>query len=188
MDSSSTTNDPHTPTYTDLTPHLSSASPDTPKKEDQAYTPTIIQTPTRMGYNGIGVGVRPNPDPSPSKTPKPVKPTEQAVAQKEVEGLGYEIELDDGTIDVGAEMVGEGSNSSSRDIVLDASDLVSLEMMGEPSEKEGDVEVEGREIEFPSFEDLKAYTNRLAGAGDMEKKDLVSMVRLLIFTTMGSLS
>lgn len=188
MDSSSTTNDPHTPTYTDLTPHLSSASPDTPKKEDQAYTPTIIQTPTRMGYNGIGVGVRPNPDPSPSKTPKPVKPTEQAVAQKEVEGLGYEIELDDRTIDVGAEMIGEGSNSSSRDIVLDASDLASLEMMGEPSEKEVDVEVEDRDIEFPSFKEMKTYTDRLTGAGDLETKDLVDMVRLLSFSMVVSLS
>jgi len=179
MDSSSTNNDPHTPTYTDLTPQLSSASPDTPKK-DQAYTPTIIQTPTRMGYNGIGVGVRPHPDPSPSKTVKPASTISvDSVAQKEVEGLGYGIELDEGTIDVCAEMVGEGS--SSRDIVLDTSDLVNLDTTeGIPAEMQG--EVEDRDIEFPSMEEMKAYQERLSGSSEVGNKDLVSMACLLTIT------
>ena len=177
MDSSSTTNDPHTPTYTDLTPQLSSASPDTPKK-DQTYTPTIIRTPTRMGYNGIGVGVRPHPDPSPSKTPKPASTTgQELVAQKEVEGLGYEIELDEGTVDVSAEMTGEGSSSSSREIVLDPSDLVNLDTT-EDIPEEMQAEVEDRDIEFPSMEEMKAYQDRLSGPSEVENKDLVSMVRL----------
>jgi hypothetical protein len=176
MDSSSTTNDPHTPTYTDLTPQLSSASPDTPKK-DQTYTPTVIQTPTRMGYNGIGVGVRPHPDPSPSKTPRPASTiSPDPVAQKEVEGLGYGIELDEGTIDVSAEMTGEGSSSSSRDIVLDTSDLVNLDA-AEDIPQEMQAEVEDRDIEFPSMEEMKAYQERLSGSSEVENKDLVSMVR-----------
>jgi hypothetical protein len=177
MDSSSTTNDPHTPTYTDLTPQLSSASPDTPKK-DQAYTPTVIQTPTRMGYNGIGVGVRPHPDPSPSKTPKPASTiSPDPVVHKEVEGLGYGIELDKGTIDVSAEMTGEGSSASSKDIVLDTSDLVNFET-AEDLPQEMQAELEDRDIEFPSMEEMKAYQDRLSGASEMENKDLVSMVRL----------
>ena len=181
MDSSSTTNDPHTPTYTDLTPQLSSASPDTPKK-NQTYTPTIIQTPTRMGYNGIGVGVRPHPDPSPSRTPKPASTTgQESKPQKEVVGLGYGIELDEGTIDVSAEMTGEGSSSSSRDIVLDTSDLVNLDTTeGIPAEKQG--EVEDRDIEFPSMEEMKAYQDRLTGSSEVDNKDLVSMACLLTIT------
>ena len=177
MDSSSTTNDPHTPTYTDLTPQLSSASPDTPKK-DQAYTPTVIQTPTRMGYNGIGVGVRPHPDPSPSKTPKPANTISLGlVAHKEVEGLGYGIELDEGTIDASAELTEEGSRSSSKDILLDTSDLVNLDAAkGIPQEIQA--EVEERDIEFPSMEEMKAYQDRLSGSSEVDNKDLVNMVRL----------
>jgi hypothetical protein len=176
MDSSSTTNDPHTPTYTDLTPQLSSASPDTPKK-DQTYTPTIIQTPTRMGYNGIGVGVRPHPDPSPSKTPRPATTTgQEPIVQKEVEGLGYGIELDEGTIDVSAEMTGEGSSSSSKDIVLDTSDLVNLDTT-EDTLQEMQAEPEDRDIEFPSVEEMKAYQDRLSGPTEVDNKDLVNMVR-----------
>jgi hypothetical protein len=177
MDSSSTTNDPHTPTYTDLTPQLSSASPDTPKK-DRPHTPTILQTPTRMGYNGIGVGVRPHPEPSPSKTPKPAKAiAEVASQQKEVEGLGYGIELDEGTIDVSAEMAGEGSGSSSRDIVLDTSDLVNLDTTKDVRQ-EIQLEMEDNDIEFPSMEELKAYQDRLSGPSEVDNKDLVNMVRL----------
>ena len=176
MDSSSTTNDPHTPTYTDLTPQLSSASPDTPKK-DQAYTPTIIQTPTRMGYNGIGVGVRPHPDPSPSKTPRPAPAIAEVVSQKEeVEGLGYGIELDEGTIDVSAEMTGEGSSSTSRDLVLDTSDLVNLDMT-EVVPQEERAEVEDRDIEFPSMVEMKTFQDRLSGSTEVENTDLVNMVR-----------
>lgn len=177
MDSSSTTNDPHTPTYTDITPQLSSASPDTPKK-DQAYTPTIIQTPTRMGYNGIGVGVRPHPDPSPSKTPRPAPAIAEVVSQKEeVEGLGYGIDLDEGTIDVSAEMTGDGSSSTSREIVLDTSDLVNLDMT-EVAPQEEHTEVEDRDIEFPSMDEMKAFQDRLSGSTEVENTDLVNMVRL----------
>jgi len=176
MDPSSTTNDPHTPTYTDLTPQLSSASPDTPKK-DQAYTPTIIQTPTRMGYNGIGVGVRPHPDPSPSKTPRPAQATAEVVSQKEeVEGLGYGIELDEGTIEVSAEMTGEGSSSTSREIVLDTSGLVNLDMTQDIPQEE-QAAVEDRDIEFPSTEEMKAFQDRLSGSTEVENTDLVNMVR-----------
>jgi hypothetical protein len=176
MDSSSTNNDPRTPTYTDLTPQLSSASPDTPKK-DQTHTPTILQTPTRMGYNGIGVGVRPHPDPSPSKTPKPASTTgQEPIVQKEIEGLGYGIELDEETIDVNAEMRGEGSSSSSRDIVLDTSELANFDTTEEiPQEMQA--EVVDRDIEFPSVEEMKAYQDRLSGLSEVENKDLVNMVR-----------
>ena len=177
MDSSSTNNDPHTPTYTDLTPQLSSASPDTPKK-DQTYTPTIIQTPTRMGYNGIGVGVRPHPDPSPSKLAKPASTTGQGPSvQKDVEGLGYGIELDEGTIDVSAEMTGEGSSSSSKDIGFDTSGLVNLDAAKDITQ-EMQAEMEDRDIGFPSLEEMKAYQDRLSGSSEVDNKDLVNMVRL----------
>jgi len=131
-----------------------------------------------MGYNGIGVGVRPHPDPSPSKTPKPASTTGQEPSvQKEVEGLGYGIELDEGTIDVSAEMTGEGSSSSSKDIVFDTSDLVNLDAAkGIPQEVQA--EVEERDIEFPSLEEMKAYQDRLSGSTEVENEDLVNMVRL----------
>ena len=173
MASSSTATDPHTPDYTDLTPYLSSASPDTPKKE--SYTPTILQTPTRMGYNGIGVGVRPSPVPSPSKTAIAPSSAVESVAQKEVEGLGYGIELDEGTIDVSAEMDrGEGSSSSSKTIVL-GTDSVNLDKVDESTTQ--DIQAEDRDIEFPTLDEMKVYQDRLSGSSEVENKDLVEMVR-----------
>jgi hypothetical protein len=131
-----------------------------------------------MGYNGIGVGVRPHSDPSPSKPAKPASTRgQEPIAQKEVEGLGYGIELDEGTIDVSAEMTGEGSSASSKDIVLDTSNLVNLDTT-EEIPKEMHAEVEDRDIEFPSMEEMKAYQDRLSGSSDVENKDLVNMVRL----------
>jgi len=98
------------------------------------------------------------------------------VAHKEVEGLGYGIELDEGTIDVSAEMTGEGSSSSSKDIVLDPSDLVNLDAAKEMPQ-EIQAEVEDRDIEFPSLDEMKAYQGRLSGSPEVDNKDLVNMVR-----------
>lgn len=131
-----------------------------------------------MGYNGIGVGVRPHPDPSPSKTPRPAPAIAEVVSQKEeVEGLGYGIDLDEGTIDVSAEMTGDGSSSTSREIVLDTSDLVNLDMT-EVAPQEEHTEVEDRDIEFPSMDEMKAFQDRLSGSTEVENTDLVNMVRL----------
>jgi len=173
------TNNPSTPTYTgleDLTPQLSSASPDTPTKKDRPYTSTILQTPTsRMkGYSTIGVGAK--PDDHMATTIKSVHPSVQDESQprKEVEGLGYDIDLDEGMIDVSAEMDrGEGSSSSSREIVLGES---GPEAKGSiPDVPVQEIEAEDREVEFPSLDEMKVMQDRLSGS-DVAKEDLVDMV------------
>jgi hypothetical protein len=131
-------------------------------------------------YDGIGVGVRPIP--SPSKAVIPAKTVSHETApQKEMEGLGYEMELDAGTIDVSTEMSrGEGSSSSSKTIVLEDHNLVNLDKTDEAMPQaieQADVEVEDVDLEFPSLEEMKSYQDRLAGSSEVDNKDLVGMVR-----------
>lgn len=133
-----------------------------------------------MAYDGIGVGVRPSPGPSPSKNVKPVNTVVESVVEKEVEGLGYGIELDEGTIEVSAEMDrGEGSSSSSSTIVL-GSDLGNLGKMDDTMLQD-EVEaklLEEKDSEFPSMEEMKVYQERLSVSSEVDNKDLVGMVRL----------
>ena len=126
------------------------------------------------GYSTIGVGAK--PDDHMATTIKSVHPSVQDESQprKEVEGLGYDIDLDEGMIDVSAEMYrGEGSSSSSREIVLGES---GPEAKGSiPDVPVQEIEAEDREVEFPSLDEMKVMQDRLSGS-DVAKEDLVDMV------------
>jgi hypothetical protein len=180
--------DPSTPTFTaldDLTPTLSSASPDTPKK-DSSYTPTILQTPTaaaRMkGYSHIGVGVGARPvapvvsETSPAKQLEHVHPNVKenpdVPRSSEDFGLGYGIELD--AEDMIEMTRGEGSRSSTTSIQTGLEQPEASAMDVElPSEVLEDRE-DDKEIEFPSTEEMKGIQDRLSS--EVGKDDLVSMV------------
>jgi hypothetical protein len=127
------------------------------------------------GYSTIGVGAKPD-DHMGSTAVRSVRSNvqSQGLPEKDVEGLGYEIDLEEGMIDVSAEMArGEGSSSCSRDIVLGEP---SLEVTDTVQEAFGrGAELEEREIEFPSPEEMKVMQDRLSGS-DVGKSDLVDMV------------
>jgi hypothetical protein len=129
------------------------------------------------GYSTIGVGAKPD-DHMGSTAIKSVQSNvkEESISNKEVEGLGYEIDLEEGMIDVSAEMArGEGSSSSSRDIVLGEPSLEGAEIMQDAPGR--NAEQEDREIEFPSLDEMKVMQDRLSGS-DLVKEDLVGMVCL----------
>jgi hypothetical protein len=64
--------------------------------------------------------------------------------------------------------------------VLDTSDLVNLDTT-EDIPQEMQPEMEDKDIEFPSMEEMKAYQDRLSGSSEVDNKDLVSMVCLLSY-------
>ena len=126
------------------------------------------------GYSTIGVGAK--PDDHMATTIKPIQASVQGenASRKEVEGLGYGIDLDEGMIDVSAEMDrGEGSSSSSREIVLGESGPEATGPIADVPVPE--IEADDREVEFPSLEEMKVMQDRLSGS-DVGKEDLVDMV------------
>jgi hypothetical protein len=125
------------------------------------------------GYSRIGVGVRPDSGPLTDTMPSKVAPEVDDMLEmpKEVQGLGYGIELDaNDQIDLGAiEMDrGEGSSSSSASVSLDQDNASEANITAVEDKEE-------RDTEFPSTEVMKSMGERLASS-DLATADLVSMV------------
>lgn len=124
--------------------------------------------------------MRPDSGPLTDTMPSKVAPEVDDMLEmpKEVQGLGYGIELDaNDQIDLGAiEMDrGEGSSSSSASIAVNQEDA----MESNPVAVE---EKEERDTEFPSTEVMKSMGERLASS-DPATAELISMVSTLFYST-----
>jgi hypothetical protein len=102
---------------------------------------------------------------------------EPSAVPKEMEGLGYGIELD-AEDQINVEPIemdrGEGSSSSSTNIIL-GQVQPEVQETAAPAEAEA---TEERDIEFPSTEVMQGMSDKLAKEG-MEHAELVEMVSIL---------